>query len=187
MLTADGDDRSGASTGPKERSMARVSSKGCDSGYLAPGETGLAHIDRDHFRHAGVEGAEQSGIGLDRNRLPAALAHHQPADASRGVAAGVDLAAVLVVDAHEDVGVPRRALQRDHLVEADRITLAEGADRLRRQPDRPLARVEHGKSIAEAVHLAEGKRRACHGFRAGMSGWASIWRKPRGIASLAGA
>ena len=43
---------------------------------------------------AGVEGAQQPGIGLDRGGLGAVLAHDQPADAARGVAAGVDLAAV---------------------------------------------------------------------------------------------
>ena len=187
MLTAEGADRIGASTGPKLRSMARVSSKGLRQRDLAPAEARLAHVDGDHLRLAGVEGAEQPGIGLDRGGLPAALAHHQPADAAGGVAAGIDLAAVLVVDAHEDVGIPRRALERDHLVEADRPVVAERADRLRREPDRPLARVEHGERVAEAVHLAEGERRACHGFRAGMSGCASIWRKPPGIASLAAA
>ena len=61
---------------------------------LVPAEARLAHVDGDRLRLAGVEGAEQPGIGLDRGGLPAVLAHQQPADAARGVAAGVDLAAV---------------------------------------------------------------------------------------------
>ena len=54
-----------------------------------------------------------------RRSSRAALAHQQPADAARGVAAGLDLAAVGVVDAHEGVGAGIRALDGDELVEAD--------------------------------------------------------------------
>ena len=71
---------------------------------LVPAEARPAHVDGDRLRLAGVAGVEQPGIGLDDGAGAAALAHQQPADAAGGVAAGIDLAAVAVVDAHEGVG-----------------------------------------------------------------------------------
>jgi hypothetical protein len=88
-------------------------------GDVAPGGADLAHVDRDL---AGLlaDGVEQARLGLDRAALPAGFRHDQGGDATRCVSAGLDLAAVGVADAHENVRrAVRRRLHGDQLVAAD--------------------------------------------------------------------
>ena len=75
---------------------------------LAPAEARLAHVDRHRLRHAGLEGAEQPGIGLDR-RAPSGRS--RPSAASRRSAWRCRRRRPRrrpVVDAHEDVGARGR-------------------------------------------------------------------------------
>ena len=91
-------------------------------------------------------------LGLDRGA--AALEQH---DAARGVAAGLDLAAVGVPDPHAQVGDVGR-LEQDHLVAAD--AGAPVGDRARPRlvhRHRAFARVEDDEIVAEAMHLVEAR------------------------------
>ena len=91
----------------------------------------------------------------------------QPADAAGGVAAGVDLAAIAIVDAHEGVGAAPGALDGDHLIEADGVRRAKRLDRLGREAHGSGAAVENDEFVSKAVHLAEWDRAARHGSWSG--------------------
>ena len=65
-------------------------------------------------------GLEQARAGLDRDAFAPVSRISSARDAARGVAAGLDLAAVGVADAHEGVGARvARRLDHDELVAAD--------------------------------------------------------------------
>ena len=118
---------------------------------LVPVEARRAHVDR----RAGAVGAAPM-------RPPAVsivtLAACEQGDAARGIAAGFDLAAVGVPDAHADVGDVGR-LEQDQLVAADAGAPVGDGARLRRvDRERALARVEDDEVVAEAVHLAKAER-----------------------------
>ena len=85
---------------------------------VSPVEAGLAHVDGDGVRVADL-GLEDAGQGLDAGRRAGRGAGQDGGDAACGVAAGADLGAVGVVDAHEGIGggVPG-GLDDDHLVAA---------------------------------------------------------------------
>ncbi len=87
------------------------------------------------------------------------LAHDEVRDAAAGVAAGGDLAAVGVEDAHADVGDRLRGRRHDdQLVAADAgAAVGDDANDRGRQIDRRLPRVEDDEIVAEAVHLDEGQ------------------------------
>ena len=95
-----------------------------------------------------------------------ALVHQHRGDAARGVAAGAGLAAVGIVDAHEDIGVALgRRLEHDQLVAAHaQPAVGDGTPARRRQLERSPARVEHDEIVAQPVHLDE--RRPGHALPA---------------------
>src|SRR3546814_18600200 len=101
------------------------------------------------------------------------FAHDQRGDAARAVAAGADLAAVVVADAQEDIGAAvGRPLENQQLVAADTLAAVGDGTGLRvRQWKRLLARVDHDEVVAEPVHLDAGA--TAHGR--------VIW--PRGVDS----
>ena len=104
-LTANGSRRSSQPTGIAAVSIA------IGERDLVPSEAGRAHVDRGRLV-AGRAG-DDPALGLDR-----ACPAEQQRDAARGIAAGLDLAAVGVADAHPDVGRVGR-LEQDELVAAD--------------------------------------------------------------------
>ena len=131
-------------------------------GDLLPGGAQLAHVDRNQAGGgpAGGEpdGVQQAGLGLDGAALAPGLRHDQRSDAARGVAAGLDLAAVGVADAHEDVGggILRR-LQDDQLIAADALATIGNAARGRIvQREGLAAGVDYDEVVAQAMHLDEG-------------------------------
>ncbi len=136
---------------------------------LAPQEARRAHIDAYAAarRRARLEEARR---GLDHDALLAGLAHDERCDAARAIAAGGDLAAIGVADAHEDVGARRfRLLQDEQLVAADPgVPVGNGAYRLAVERQRLSARIEHDEIIAEPVHLE--KTGAAH---------AALYKAPR--------
>jgi hypothetical protein len=78
-------------------------------------------------------------------------------DAAGGIAAGACLAAIRVVDAHEDIRAIGARFEADELVAADPAApVREQADALGRQAERPRAPVQHDEVIARPVHLDEG-------------------------------
>ncbi len=143
---------------------------------LVPAEVRLAHVNGDLLRLACLVGTQQPRVGRDGGAVPAALAHQQPADAPGGVTTGIDLAAVLVVDAHEGVGAGLRPLEGDELVEADGILAGECANSLLGQADGLVARVDNEELVAEAIHLAKKDCAACHRGHTGSCQYAGFSR-----------
>ena len=131
------------------------------TGMSRQSRRGRAHVDRDHRQAVGARAGllrfEQAGDGLHRHLVGLALVHHHRGDAARGVAAGAGLAAVGIVDAHEDVGLAiGRRLEHDQLVAADaQPAVGDGAAALDRQVERRRAAVEHDEIVAQPVHLEE--------------------------------
>ena len=123
---------------------------------LVPIEPRRAHVDGDAA--VIVDGRGKHGaLGGDADLWRAALLGEQRRDAARRIAAGANLAAVGIPDAHEHVGL-RRRLERDHLIAADAVLpIGDGRDLVGPQRDRVLAQIEHDEVVAETVHLAEGE------------------------------
>jgi len=140
-----------------ERQMIGVA--GLADGNLAPVETCGTHVDGDHRQAVAAEACllrlEQAGDGLHRDVITFALVHHHRGDAARGVAAGAGLAAIGIVDAHEDVGLAvGRALEHDQLVAAHaQPAVGDGAPPLGRELEIGRPRVEHDEVVAQPVHL----------------------------------
>ena len=110
---------------------------------VAPVEQRQPHVDRDHRQAvgalAGLLRFEQAGDGLHRDMVGLALVHHQRGDAARGVAAGPGLAAVGIVDAHEDVGVAARSAAPARSAGRSRRRAGDAAMVRRRSSDRSSA------------------------------------------------
>ena len=143
---------------------------------VGPAEFRHAHVDGDEVGAVRGPHEEEAGDGLDRGGAAAGLGHQEPADAAGGVAAGLDLAAVGVVDAHEGFGRGLAALDSDELVEADAgLPVGKSADHRGGGAHGGPPRVNDQKIVAEAVHLAERD----HGHQ-GRSRCGAIWRKGAG-------
>src|SRR6478672_8813907 len=128
---------------------------------LIPGEAGRAHIDGYHAVGTG-ERRKHAAIGFDADALLAAFSGDDAGDAARRIAAGADLPAVGIPDAHEHVG-HARWLERDDLVAADAfLAVGDGAQRVRAERQRTRARVEHDEIVAEPIHLTERYRLSLH-------------------------
>jgi len=85
----------------------------------------------------------------------APLLHHEARDRARAVAAGADLGAVGVVDAHEDVGA-LRGLEAQQLVAADAVAaIGDAADLGGRERQLAAPSIEDHEVVAEALHLME--------------------------------
>ena len=81
--------------------------------------------------------------------------HHQPADAARRIAAGIDFAAIGIVNAHEDIRRFGR-LHDNHLVAAFRdkiMTRSDFLHLLRGQVNGVPACIENDKVIPRAMHF----------------------------------
>ena len=151
---------------------------------VAPAEFRHAHVDGDgHALEGRRPAALLRGRASSDAHAPACVRiaalsrplslHQQPADAAGGVAAGLDLAAVGVVDAHEGVGAGFGRLDGDELVEAD---AGRAVGKPRGSPPasgaRSAPRVNDQKIVAEAVHLEERdhghrlERPVCRGYMA---------------------
>ena len=116
--------------------------------------------------------------GLDHHMAAAVLLHQQIGDAARGIAAGLDLPAVGIADAHEGIGEPvLRRLDQDQLIAADTLAPVGDAPRLRLiERDRVPARVDNDEVVAEAMHLEKGQRGhdgRLYGLLTGPSPWDS--------------
>ncbi len=110
-----------------------------------------------------------------------AFGHQHPGDAPAGIAAGRDLAAVGVADAHEGQGTagPRR-LQENELVTTDPgSAIGDGAHQGRGQGDRVGTPVDHHEIVAEPVHLDERKSHAAFIARTRAQVQSRFSRKPR--------
>ena len=148
-----------------------------------PFEPGLAHVDGHAGLAVGGEGLQEAGIGFDRGAIDVLFLHHQPADAAGRIAAGIHLAAVAVVDAHEGIDVHRRGLDDDHLVEADAgAAVADRGDLGLGEAHGLLARIENDEVVAEPVHLDEGDFARAHCGCIPDPGWklALIWAETHG-------
>ena len=88
------------------------------------------------------------------------LLHQQRGDAAGGIAAGADLAAVGIEDAHEGVRVRhRRPLDYDQLIAADPLAPVGNRPRkVRCHRNRARARVDDDEIVAESMHLGKGER-----------------------------
>ena len=116
-----------------------------------PVEARPAHVDRPR-RRPPASHASSAAARLDRAVLPSS----STGDAARGVAAGLDLAAVRVPDAHARHRRRRSGsimISWSQPIPVRRSASARAVAAVDR--DRPLARVEHDEIIAEAVHLVE--------------------------------
>src|ERR1700682_4592176 len=71
--------------------------------YLLPFEFGRAHVDRD-AAVAFARAVEEAAFGPERHARLAGFAQYQARHTARAVAAGFDLVAVRVPDAHLGVG-----------------------------------------------------------------------------------
>ena len=129
--------------------------------HLRPVEAGFAHVDADVGSLAAA-GIQDAGGGLDAGGVAARRLHQNPADAAGGVAAGVNLRAVGVPDAHAGVGLGR-GIDGDQLVAAHaRRPIGDGAHFLGRRLERLGAGLDNDEVVAEPVHL---QKRAAHGRR----------------------
>jgi hypothetical protein len=106
----------------------------------------------------GLAGPQQPGGSLDDDGLAAQLTHDQRCHAARAVAAGADLAAVVVADAQENVGAAvGRRLQDQQLVAAHALAaVGDGLGQSVRQREGLGPGVHDHEVIAQPVHLDEG-------------------------------
>ncbi len=122
---------------------------------MFPVEFGLAQ--HDFGAAVGGGDAQHAAQRLDHRGLA-----DQRCDAARRVAARLDLAAVGVEDAHLHV-CTCGWFEQDQLVAPDAVAAVGDRMRARRRHfDAVLARVDHDKVVAEAVHLGEA---VCHSPR----------------------
>ena len=161
-------DRHGVRERPcADRDVERVHRAG--QGDLVPVEPRRPHIDA-HLACTGLVSRERPGIGFQDHTIRAGLIQQQPGRAAGAVAAGRDLAAVLVPEPEVGVGAAvTRRLQDDQLIAADTSApVGDGAHARAVQRERRLACIEHHEVVAEPVHLGEGKPR--HGGVIGADG-----------------
>ena len=159
-MTADGELSAGSSIGPIAISPRVVDRLG--ERDFVPSEAGRAHVDGNAAIVIDGRG-EHPALGLDANIGRPALGGDERGHAARGIAAGADLAAIGIPDAHEHVGFAR-GLERDDLVATDALlAVGDGADRVSRKRERSCAGIEHDEVVAEPVHLAELYRLSLHG------------------------
>ena len=125
-------------------------------GDPVPVQVRRPHVDADQTA-PGVARPQQPGAGLHGGPVAARLLHDQAGDAAGAVAAGLDLAAVVVADAHEDIRrAVRRRLHDQKLVATHPLAPAGNAARgLGRQAKGVLAGIDHHEVIAQPVHLDE--------------------------------
>ena len=102
-------------------------------------------------------GLEPRAQGLDLDLFPAELLRQNRGDAARGVAAGLDLGAVGVADAHACVGALFGRLQDDELIAAN-AALAIGDRRGQAVVEREGlgAGIDNDEVVTESMHLGEG-------------------------------
>ena len=145
VRVADVDRKAVLELAPRQRQRGRVHRVGDrDVGPAEPGLDGR-HLDLA----AGRRALDDAGGSLDLLR-PGQRDH-----AARRIAARFDLAAVVVPDAHRDVGLVRR-LDQDQLVAADpAVAIGDGARQRPGHGHGLLASVDDDEIVAEAMHLVE--------------------------------
>ena len=138
--------------------MQRVHRVG--QGHVLPAQSRRTHVGPP--QSAGQPFHRQgAGDRAHHHAVGAAFLGDQGGDATRGVAAGLGLGPVRVVDAHEHVGAGGRRLEDDELVAADaEMAVRHGGRAGGRDRQRGGARIQHDEVVAEAVHLAEGNHHA---------------------------
>ena len=122
---------------------------------LVPLEARRTHVD-------GVETAvdlpaiQETGLGLEGERVLAALVRYDRGDAAHAVAAGAGLRAVIVEDADEGVGAGRaRRIERHQLVVRRARGRGGRARLLGRDRRRALTQINDDDLVADTVHLDE--------------------------------
>ena len=126
--------------------------------YACGLEHGGAHIDGDQTvrlkaRHDNARGGTDADLGGQRK----AFVMHKAHEATRTVAALLDLATVGVEDTVIKIGTgAARQLDLQNLIAADaETTVGELAQLRNAQSQRRARRIEHDKVIAQPVHLGE--------------------------------
>src|SRR5712671_2102811 len=72
---------------------------------LVPGKPRLAHIDRRDERSLTLPAIDETGLGLEGERLLAGFLEQEIGEAAHAVAAGSRFRTVVVIDANVSVGV----------------------------------------------------------------------------------
>ena len=86
---------------------------------IAPVQLDLPHIDGDTTIGQTI-GIKQSDDGLDNDILAAKFAHDDARHTARGIATGLDLAPVIVANAHEGIGkIIAGGFDHDQLITTD--------------------------------------------------------------------
>ena len=136
--------------------MQGVASGG--QGNIGPLQPRLAHVDANvAARRAG--GCQNAGNGLDPDGFRSALVHQHGGNATRAVAAGLDLVTIAVADFHERIGAAAvGGLDDQQLVAADPGSpVGDGACVRGAEADWRHAGIEDHEIVAQAVHLGESK------------------------------